>query len=77
MELSPNPNATATNAIGPFLLGLLNSLTVPSRLFIGLGAGVALFLYQFLFLAPIIVVVCAIGAYAGEIHPRSIARAMQ
>ena len=68
LELSPDPNSTATNAIGPFLMGLLNALTVPSRLLIGLGAGVALFLYQFLFLAPIIV----IGVWQSWKHDRAV-----
>ena len=56
LELRPDPSAGATQSIGPFLLGLLNSFTVPDRLLIGLVAGLGLFVYQFFLLVPLIAI---------------------
>jgi hypothetical protein len=52
LEFRPDPSANATQSIGPFVLGLLSSLTVPSRLLIGLAVGLGLFVYQFFLLVP-------------------------
>ena len=53
LALSADESAATTASIGGFLRGFLTALTSPDKLLLGLGAGIALLLYQFPASVPI------------------------